>query len=265
MKNDIKTIAALFCLGCLGLYVKRKNDKKGISGIRYEMPGSEREVATNINIAMDKLFSGKAGNFNGDIYADGQGEIYISETLKQATGLPTFLIYKWQIKKALTELKRIERALIWSEYMDDTFSFVSKKQMLKNVYDNYIEQIENDGATTHEQGYLYALYYMANGGKYIWYDKGLQRGVKTELLATNRNNKGKADRKAKAKILNDKNGISPEIQAENIRSYRRDGDDQYIKNGILEAINDVNTPNEALDKLQFSLTTIDLHENSVPF
>ncbi|MDD3405013.1 MAG: hypothetical protein EOM76_02630 [Sphingobacteriia bacterium] len=264
MRNDYKAIVALFCLGALGKFLKNKQKEK-ISGIRYEMPGVERDGITNANVAMNKLLSDQAGNLNGDIFSDGNGEIHISDYLKQRTGLPTFLTYKWQIKKAISELKTVEKVLIWSSYLDEDIKPISKKQLLDIIYSNHIEQIVNDGATTKEQSYLYALYYMATGGKYIWYDQDYKRGVKSELLATNRNNNGRVDRAAKSKILNDKTGISPENQAEQIRSYNRDADDYYIKEGILEAISEVNTPNEAYDKLQFVFSTTNLHDTVAPF
>ena len=208
-------------------------------------PTGLQSPARTMETALKYLTGDKAGNINAEIFTNGDGNVILSEKIQQATGLPETITTKKDILTALRALRTLEEQFIWFRPYEYNFYQTTRKQVMHDIQTGYIDYINNNGAKTDFDGYIYALAYIANGGKYIWYDQKNRRGVKSEILSTGSD--GKTDRKAQAKILNDKKGISPEEQAEQITAY--DSDEYYVKNGILTAIMEVQTPQDAYRKL----------------
>ena len=174
------------------------------------------------------------------------GRITISKDLQDATDLPEELTTKTHIRKALSKARKNDKALLTLIFYDNTKNTAKRKTVL----DRAKELIDlNNGLSKQQDAYVYALIYIAEGGKYRWGDKGVSRGLKSEIIASG--GTGKSDRVWWNKILSEKDGIAPERQAELIRSY--DADDYYLREGIIQAILEVNTRKLAVDRLRVIL------------
>lgn len=148
---------------------------------------------------------------------------------------------------ALRALKQGDRLLLWLRtYGDESTHPATRRKVMDDVREHYIDRIERQGARTDRDGYIYALHYLATGGKYAWADRAGHRGLRNELLASRSD--GRADRRAYAAILNDRRGAFPEQQAEAITVPG--DDDQAVKQGIVEAAASVQSPRQAYDTLR---------------
>lgn len=202
---------------------------------------------TNLRTALDYLLGGKPGSINNELWTDGTGEVYLSEELQQATGLPDTMTTKKDITAALRALKQGDRLLLWLRtYGDEATHPATRRKVMDDVREHYIDRIERQGARTDRDGYIYALHYIATGGKYAWADRAGHRGLKNELIASRSD--ARADRKVYAAILNDRRGAFPEQQAEAITVPG--DDDQAVKRGIVEAAASVQSPRQAYDTLR---------------
>ncbi|GEM_PF-6052192 len=122
--------------------------------------------------------------------------------------------------------------------------------------------------------------FIATGGKFVWGDETyggtvIKRGIESEIFGRNRFDKGKKtshpqERKKYFGILATpaKGGWYIDAYAESITPY--DGDSYYYKNGVLNALRDVNSKQQAQDMLlAYYYKNIEdeakMNEQQVPF
>jgi hypothetical protein len=233
-------LAALGGLVVYCLYKKKQKAASLGSLNRYGMEGKK-----NMQEVFDVIEAGRPGTFNDELTYDGES-ITASDNLKENAGVPYEITTKRDLRKAISYLRKQDKAILYRADIADDIAYMStakRKQRAKDLL-NYNG---TGDANNSDDGYLQTLFYIVDGGKFAWNSEGNSRGVKDELLAT-RSGDGRQDRKMKAGILNDSRGVTPERFAENITAYG--ADDTDVKEGVLQAISEVNTPAQALDILE---------------
>lgn len=241
MNNTEKLIlAALGGLVVYCLYKKKRKASRVGELTRYGMEGKK-----NMQEVFDTIDAGETGTFNDELVFDGE-TITASENLKQHAGVPYEITTKRDLRKAISYLRQQDKAILFRADIADDVAYMSTARRKQRVRE-LLNYNGTGDARNSDDGYLQALFYILDGGKFAWNSDGTSRGAREEIIAT-RGGDGRADRKAKAAILNDKRGVTPERFAESITAYGED--DADVKGGVLQAITEVNTPAQALDILE---------------
>ena len=110
---------------------------------------------------------------------------------------------------------------------------------LQNAKDLYSSAFSAT-SDSYDRGYAATVLWIANGGKFLWKDKGTKRGLESELFGR----QAPEERKRYGWILSTK-GRSVDEMAEAASGY--DGDSLDVRNGVLDAVRDFSSQKDAND------------------
>lgn len=277
MKKKDDEIGKILILGlALGLIVKsKKNREQGVSGIkRYQEAGYDLQGLEYKKEALEALWSAKGEvSLNDEIVADGEGNFMLSYDLQQTTGLPQFIRTKKDLNTAISQLRSTDRILFINKPSAGT-SRENRAKMTRNaIKERFNEQFEpGRGVWTAEGAYNKTVSYIVNGGKFCWNNKVSDSGAKIGyglrdwLFGWDKGRKGEkhggqtAEHRAKQQILSEKDGLTVEEFIEQIEDYeRREESWKEVQTGVTNALQDINTPNEAF---QYMVRWVDNQNNA---
>ena len=243
----------ILILSLLYLADRRKN-KASVGYVDSIVPGSNTRVFKStkdaVNYAANSGFSG--GTFQGEIEIVQDGYA-ISDDLAAQAGVEEFESTKGNLRKALTTLKRRDGALVFVENPQN----LTIRYTPQNVLEWYNRELDPHNRPNYSENdaYLYTLYLIATGTKFYWKNKITTSGsvtlygLESSLFGKPSPQEKKAYRYIIAK--SGEKGYYPEQLGELLN--QTSGSDEYLTNGVLDALRDAPTPKRALEILTDTL------------
>lgn len=244
---------------------KAEKDANKIGRIENLLP-SMKTVALSIKDALPMLVQSEVDVDvnNGEIV--GSGDFYtLSAGLQTKTGLPRIITTQTQLRRALSASKRDDGTILLLKTENAPNRKQTRRQTMERAYNMLSSGDMRDLHTEHD-GYVAALIYICEGGKFRW--EG-DHGLKEELFGNDKKGLDKrvkrsaGERRAYAQIIDNNNGITPERLAEQLAQYGQD--DYFLKNGILDALRENNSPAVAFSTLQNMDAQFLFNQTAVPF
>ena len=218
------------------------------------VPGAKTRVFKStkdaVDYAADAGFSG--GTFQGEVEIVQDGYA-ISNDLAAQAGVDTFEATKSNLRKALTTLKRRDGALLYVENPQN----LTIRYTPQNVLEWYSRELEPNNRPNYSDSdaYLYTLYLIATGSKFYWKNKTASSGAVTlyGLESSLFGRPAPGEKKAYRAIIakTGEKGYYPEQLGEMLNNAS--GSDEYLTDGVLDALRDAPTPKRALEILTDTL------------
>lgn len=253
MKTDGKILIGLAFAFAGACWYESK--KKANVGDLSNLKPYGAKIIKNLKELKELIKSGEAGNINNGrivLNRDSNHYINVDDSVKRAIGLDrNYLLSGKELSLAYHYLKEQDRGFVFFDAdslfhlpQDKIIFAPSRQDRLTSIINNLGICIDDD-CKTDQDGYLATLVKIANGQKFRWNNTADGKGLKSEIIAT----KGPApmERKARRFMLSETDGLTPDKFAESITEFG--GDDNAVKQGVLQALSEVNSPQEAYNLL----------------